>query len=182
MLIGTSVFTIQLSVVILSEKWEDKSIYESLKIVFRCFYVCMLYVFIRGSLCSTGSTLDWPLPPCLIRISPNKLKKTSTQIMSMYYRIVLTILNIKNIPASWLSIAISANKDIMKAYPFLLALCRNLISFCYRTYINPKCVTHQVIPCLWGLISFHSHILCQLLRNRKCVGFFLFVFDSFFLL
>ena len=99
--------------------------------------------------------------------------------MSIYYRIVLTILDIKYIPASWLSIAISANKDIMKAYPFLLALCRNLISFCYRIYINPKCVTHQVIPCLWGLISFHSHILCQLLKNQKYVCFFICIRQLF---
>ena len=91
--------------------------------------------------------------------------------MSIYYRIVLTILDIKYIPASWLSIAISANKDIMKAYPFCLP-CVKIDIFRYRIYIDPKCLTPQVIPCLWGLISFHSYILCQLLKNLKYVGFF----------
>ena len=92
--------------------------------------------------------------------------------MSIYYRIVLTILDIKFISALCLSIAISANKDIMKAYPFCLP-CVKIDIFCYRIYIDPKCETHQVIPCLWGLISFHSHISCKLLENRKCVGFFI---------
>ena len=107
-----------------------------------------------GSLCSTGSPLDWPLPPCPIQISPNKLKKTSTQIMSIYYRIVLTILDIKYIPASWPSIAISANKDIMKANPFCLP-CVKIDIFRYIKFI----LTQNVWPLRSYLVSgvwFHS--------------------------